>query len=177
MKATHRGTCQCCESVQKLPGGFLANHGYRVVWNSFNGVCNGSREQPYERSCDLIQRYINNAASTRARIYEMMDQYGKPATEPKAWYHEYDSRHGASFWVLVDLLMSENRGAYYLKEGKKKWTFEHGSDLLMIATRLNHVRVTAWQQDIKKLDEYIARQELRINHWQLTELLPLEDKE
>jgi hypothetical protein len=54
MKATHYGTCQICNSLQKAPGGFLAKHGYDVQYGFFNGICRGSHELPYEVSNELL---------------------------------------------------------------------------------------------------------------------------
>ena len=54
MKATHYGTCQLCNSLQKAPNGHLAKHGYDVQYGFFNGICRGSNELPYEVSCDLL---------------------------------------------------------------------------------------------------------------------------
>ena len=54
MKATHYGTCQICNSLQKAPGGRLAKHGYDVAYGFFNGICRGSHELPYEVSNELL---------------------------------------------------------------------------------------------------------------------------
>lgn len=54
MKATHYGTCQICNSLQKAPGGRLAKHGYDVQYGFFNGICRGSHELPYEISNELL---------------------------------------------------------------------------------------------------------------------------
>lgn len=38
-KATHQGECQICDRVQKLPNNVLSQHGYKVEFGFFNGVC------------------------------------------------------------------------------------------------------------------------------------------
>lgn len=55
------GTCQCCGAVQKLPKGVLSLHGYTVSHGFFAGVCRGARYQPFEKSCDQVKRYIDEA--------------------------------------------------------------------------------------------------------------------
>jgi hypothetical protein len=57
-KATHRGTCQCCGRLQKLPGGLLSKHGYTVDWGYFNGVCWGAHHQPLELDRKILDGAI-----------------------------------------------------------------------------------------------------------------------
>jgi len=58
MKATHKGTCQICGRLQKLPKGKLSKHGYRVQWGEFSGTCPGSEEQPFEESREVLGRFV-----------------------------------------------------------------------------------------------------------------------
>jgi hypothetical protein len=60
-KATHYGTCQLCGSLQKLPNGVLASHGYQVDWNQFHGICSGSGHPPFEQSKDLATETVRGA--------------------------------------------------------------------------------------------------------------------
>jgi len=60
-KATHYGTCQLCGSLQKLPTGVLAIHGYQVEWNQFNGVCHGTGHLPCEQSKDVAEAQIKRS--------------------------------------------------------------------------------------------------------------------
>lgn len=57
-KSTHYGTCQLCGSLQKLPSGVLANHGYQVHWHEFHGTCEGSGHLPFELVRDLAEHHI-----------------------------------------------------------------------------------------------------------------------
>jgi hypothetical protein len=54
IKATHKGECQICGHVQKLPGGNLSKHGYTKRWGFFSGVCHGAGYLPFEVSKDQI---------------------------------------------------------------------------------------------------------------------------
>lgn len=60
-KATHYGTCQLCGSLQKLPDGVLALHGYQVDWNQFHGICHGAGQLPFEQSKDFAEAQIKRS--------------------------------------------------------------------------------------------------------------------
>jgi hypothetical protein len=64
-KSTHIGTCQICGRSQKLPSGRIAQHGYTVQWGSYNGICNGTGQLPFEQSKDFLQKAVH---STEAEI-------------------------------------------------------------------------------------------------------------
>jgi hypothetical protein len=71
MKATHYGTCQICNSLQKAPGGFLAKHGYDVQYGFFNGICRGSHELPYEVSNELLVAILASIKVSIANYVEV----------------------------------------------------------------------------------------------------------
>jgi hypothetical protein len=60
-KATHYGTCQLCGSLQKLPDGVLANHGYQVDWHQFHGICHGAGHPPFEQSKDFAEAQLKRS--------------------------------------------------------------------------------------------------------------------
>jgi hypothetical protein len=60
-KATHYGTCQLCGSLQKLPDGVLALHGYQVDWNQFHGICHGAGQLPFEQSKDVAEAQLKRS--------------------------------------------------------------------------------------------------------------------
>ena len=65
MKATQIGTCQICGSVQKLPNGRLAKHGYTVEYGwGFNGVCNGSGRLPFEISKEYAESALASSKTS-----------------------------------------------------------------------------------------------------------------
>jgi hypothetical protein len=95
MKATHYGTCQICNSLQKAPGGFLAKHGYDVQYGFFNGICRGSHELPYEVSNELlvavlanikvsIASYVEEPAPKRTTPGKFTSGYGRAKAERSA---------------------------------------------------------------------------------------------
>ncbi len=91
-KATHKGTCQICGSIQMLPEGRLAKHGYTVKWGFFSGVCPGSHGLPFEQSTDLIEAHSNAVANQiRANDREIAgyEDINAPAND------------GSSVWVQI----------------------------------------------------------------------------
>jgi hypothetical protein len=74
-KATHYGTCQLCGSLQKLPDGVLALHGYQVEWHQFHGSCRGSGHLPFEQSKDIAEQQI-------ALSEEFLAKYPVPERPP-----------------------------------------------------------------------------------------------
>lgn len=73
-KATHKGTCQVCGAVQKLPRGRLAAHGYTTKWGFFSGTCSGSHHLPFEQSKNLIDSCIVSAqASIDSAAHELVE--------------------------------------------------------------------------------------------------------
>jgi len=73
-KSTHSGACQLCGHTQKLPGERLSLHGYSVKWNCFTGTCPGSRELPYELSCDLLPPRAKIAHEESVRLFTWADE-------------------------------------------------------------------------------------------------------
>lgn len=75
------GECQICGSIQKLPSGNLALHGYEVAkYGFFNGICPGSRNLPYEKSCDLVKQSI---IDMKKRITDTKNEISKLMVVPK----------------------------------------------------------------------------------------------
>lgn len=175
IKATHLGTCQCCGSRQKLPGGVLAQHGYKVVWGQFDGVCLGSQYLPYEQSCGVMQDFAALAKERRVKMVAFQAELLKPATQPRAWVDEFVSARKPRRWIEVNLI-SENGYVYYIDTGGKKkrvlfnWRY---IDLLDWATRLNAEYAKAIQQNINEIDKYIAWLDKRIAEWEPAELHPI----
>lgn len=187
MKATHKGTCQWCGNVQKLPNGRLAKHGYTTRWNFFEGVCRGAEELPYEQSCELVKQSIKGAKEHKQSLLDEATKLRQPATEPKAWIHEYvschDRRRGEPSyrWVYTDIFRHEFTGrgsqwAYTNHKGQPTLLEVYGvhsDDPLEIATHFNRIRVGNLGLTIKQVDDYIATQQRRVDTWQPQELIEL----
>jgi hypothetical protein len=89
--ATHIGSCQACGRSQKLPRNVLSLHGYTVEWSFFSGICPGSRHEPFEVSCKLIEKFISDA-QTRLSATRVEIETLKHAPDANiAWVREYIS--------------------------------------------------------------------------------------
>ena len=191
-KATHIGSCQCCGSIQKLPGGMLSKHGYHVRWGCFDGICRGTEVLPYERSCNLIKSFIEEAQKRKADEEAYIASLLQPATEPRGWWHQYiigDSRQSRSGykWIQVELRQVKNHAGggectervYVDHQGKEQDLYQHGycggeKSLLAIATDLNARYVEqALRPRVKELERYIFWQQRRISDWKLADLQPV----
>lgn len=182
-KATHAGSCQACGRVQKLPGGVLSKHGYTVQWNCFNGVCRGTGELPYELSCTLIERFIQYADSQRNVIQLRVDKLNSPATEPKAWIHEYIGERNRPYQDREITLFLHDDGQfktvfYFDHDGRRKLVLTHSiyaKDSLDAATELNqNYAQNHLLPQVKQLDQYIRWQQERVTSWKLTDLKPID---
>ena len=80
MKATQIGTCQICGSVQKLPNGRLAKHGYTVEYGwGFNGICNGSGKLPFEISKEYAEETLSCSKTRLENLVAPTEQLDRQA--------------------------------------------------------------------------------------------------
>lgn len=175
--ATHTGSCQCCGKWHKLPDGVLAKHGYQVIWSHFNGVCRGSDELPFEESCALIERFIAEAEQCLEQLNAQCAELRKPASQPRAWYHEFvnrtRARKGGHQWREVDLIDDDGVILFINIDGKPTRIDTYGKSLLEVATILNERRAKALAPDIQRVQTYIAWQNQRVAQWQPGDTKPL----
>lgn len=192
MKAAHRGHCQVCNRIQKLPSGKLAKHGYQVLSGYFEGTCFGSGELPLELDKKIVVKSIEWAKVQQAKFEESIVTWSRPATEPEAWFNEYVesiSRYLPSqyVWRRVPLLQEKvtPRPDYTYTEnfftnhkGQKVPLRRHsiyGDDLLKIANELNAKYVEQFlKKAVRDMRQYASDQKHRIEVWHKQPLLPLE---
>lgn len=70
MKATHKGHCQVCGHLQKLPKSKLSKHGYTTRCGFFEGVCFGAEHLPFEQDKSLIETAIRQAKERAVALSE-----------------------------------------------------------------------------------------------------------
>lgn len=95
-----------------LPNGLLSLHGYTVSHGYFSGTCVGSKELPFEQSCELVKLFITSAQSSLDNTLAFQAALRGPATEGKAWMRlsvahpkgRYYGRQNGK-WALVDVRM------------------------------------------------------------------------
>lgn len=187
-KATHRGTCQVCSRVQKLPDGKLAKHGYQVLGGFFEGVCFGSHNLPLEQDKTLVEKSIRWAAENWISTSNEARKWDKPATEPKLWYHvwvpqtnryipaHYQWQHCAMYLDEKDGVQIHMNGEW--KSGRTYSLYaKMDRDLLDLAT-VSHERYieNALQPRMRELNRYCINQQWRIDTWHKKPLMPIEGK-
>lgn len=186
-KATHIGHCQACSRVQMLPGDVLAKHGYTVDCGFFSGTCGGSGNLPYEKSCELVKKYIQMAKDRLSLLSLEIEDESKPATEPKGWLHEYaPGRRGRMQyqWRKVDLVHIQS-GEYQIEAyldyagiRTRLELYEHTHKTLLQAADILNQRYV--HQELrpreKKIMSYIREQERRVREWKLTDAIPLSNR-
>jgi hypothetical protein len=191
-KATHSGSCQACGAQQKLPGGVLAKHGYTTKWGFFSGTCQGSGYKAFEVSCDLIERFIEIVQQKRAAAIEFRDSLLAPATEAKGWMRLYRTGNYVTpsgyYWAECEMEMkAEAVGApvarflnpennrwegLYQRSISPAWDADRNDILTWVAV-CNKRRAAAMDEDIAKMDEYIAWQTNRVATWKPGALTPV----
>lgn len=184
MKATHYGECQLCGREQKLPKGLLSNHGYSVMWNMFAGICLGSKELPYEQSCELIKSKIPNIEKEIKTLEQRKADLLKPATSTKCWYEVFSQRIYRT--VEGELIIEPVEGfngkkwlqIYFVTEidGKtiKKEISSVHKNLLDVATELNIETANGeLSKNIARLQKYLEWCNERILKWEIKELKPV----
>lgn len=103
-KATHTGTCQVCGATQKLPGCRLSTHGYKVIWNRFNGQCPGTGALPFELDKNLVEDSIRWAEEDVANLTRRAAEL-KADTNPtqiRFKVYTYIGRQRVGQWVTVN---------------------------------------------------------------------------
>lgn len=115
-KATHYGTCQLCGSLQKLPNGVLANHGYQVEWNEYVGICRGSHHAPFELSKDLAEAELQ-----RCEDY-LVSHPALPKPDKADWYSHRNDPDVAAFCSRRDARYGCTRTIEWLRPRCANWS-------------------------------------------------------
>lgn len=189
-KATHYGTCQCCGSYQKLPDGFLSNHGYTVEWNMFEGICSGAKHLPFEKDYSLVEKMIERAKGDIVSLVEEIKDVKASNDASSVWKHtgKYWEKRGlisekANYgdylefnWVYSDeeleALNKSHRGRFSPKI-PSYYNFESLEEVVKVH---NEKYVDYLLGRVKGLESYIEWQEERVENWEEKELEAVEKK-
>ena len=112
-KATHYGTCQLCGSLQKLPNGVLAIHGYQVAWSQFHGTCHGTGQLPFEQSKDAAEAQLKRSEQYLAANPE-------PARPP--FTATRNSPEQVSYRAAMDNIYGHRQMVRFLKPRCANWS-------------------------------------------------------
>ncbi len=172
-KSTHRGECQLCGRVQLLPNDRLSIHGYTVKWNMFHGDCRGSREKPYELSCDELKlslpRTQHGIERTEKEIAGLSARNGNTC-----YFRIYRDHH--YHWVQVEILTDEHGRIGYTYDGKSSFNTVMPYYLTTEETIARHYDneyiKQVLQPELAVLRAYKTWCEDRIKNWVLKPLTP-----
>lgn len=167
-KATHKGTCQYCRSVQLLPNGVLSNHGYTIKYWGYDGTCKGSGALPLEVSNSLIDYSINLA---NYRIEQLQEEIIKLQVNPVAWKEDFLGNFNNKQWNIVEL---NEEGDYYYNKKSGKWqiNYSYKNSKQQTLQNMSTARINFYSNSIKELTNYIIRQESEKENWTPQELKP-----
>ena len=180
--ATHRGTCQVCGHVQKLPGGELSRHGYTKRWGFFSGTCPGSGWRPFEVAHDRIRGAITDTQQAIGRLEaESAALMAAPIESPAASapflrYNAFARGRVETSVAVYEDPRDGGRGVRLVfPDGKVEYGITHGfRNVEVTVTKLREERRARIAQAIAQRAEYIAWQEQRIREWAPGELQPVE---
>lgn len=175
-KATHRGHCQVCNAIQKLPEDRLSLHGYTVQsrgWGGwFSGSCHGSHALPFERDKKLvvesIKRAREQAIAAHKESVKIANAYPNPA---ECWRHHYVNSGYVTGWIWIKVALlpgREDRPGFHPKyiyqetEHTIRNTFHDLDD----AARAGNKNYAAHlQMQASQIRAYIEQQKERLKSW------------
>jgi hypothetical protein len=114
-KSTHYGTCQFCGSLQKLPDGVLAYHGYEVTWHQFVGGCQGSGRLPFEQNKDYAEQCLALSKDFLAENHAPE----KPASDP--YLHQRKNPDTIDYWAKVRMRQMHDSIVRWLQPRCNSW--------------------------------------------------------
>jgi hypothetical protein len=189
LKSTHRGRCQACDSLQKLPGGVLAAHGYTTRWGFFAGTCNGAGHMPFEQSKDYIDRCIADArghaetlrAKAAAVVVDPADVDPANVMVNAYFAHVVGGGPSGYRWIPSRLGFDAARrvcywhpGDYSHKEGWRPMTCGSGYTLTTAAATSARKYADHLESEAAKYDAYVTWQTGRIAAWAPAPLTPID---
>ena len=177
-KAAHKGHCQICEALQKLPGEKLANHGYRVQWGMFNGICPGANNDPYELSCQLIKNIV---PTLDLKIDDLKDYISGLLNKEGVigWVQLYgkqspSDKHSYYYYAEVEVEKDPEFGRWGHKvDGVLRFNqcLPPGNSCEEIAKALNRTYVDqVLTKHLSEIESFKRRCHKRIKDWVLTDL-------
>ena len=94
-KSEYLGTCQVCFRTQKAPNGKLSLHGYTRPGDGFlDGECLGSKQLPYEHSCETTKLVLANLESHLSRSKEYLAKLENGEILGLAWEYRAITKDG-----------------------------------------------------------------------------------
>jgi len=188
MKATNKGTCQCCGAIQKLPNGKLSKHGYTVDWGMFSGTCQGAGELPFEQSTDLIEKFINQSKFHITKLNEEIEKTALLVDADAVWFNRYVpatySYKSHYVWEKRGIILEKGINYSHWKWERLETDTKdvnrgsvgigNGESLIEDAVKYENAKyIKSLKNKIDGVSKYIQWQEGRIVDWKEEPLKPL----
>ena len=184
MKATHKGTCQICERVQKLPKEKMSKHGYTIDFGYFQGVCHGASCLPFEESCEILREELIQVGlyitRQEKRIVELRSKAPKGN---KAFMSLYDLVIGRSVIQEVTFYF-EGKDLYFKSHYKScsfpkkrypgcRYGFSSSKTIQDAVRRANKLYADYISHELKSVLCWAKRAQERCDNWKLQPLIPI----
>jgi hypothetical protein len=182
----------------------MSLHGYNVTHGFFSGTCIGSKELPFEQSCDLVKGFIKSAKDQLASVERNVAKLREPATSTTCWVNPYipanwNGWKGGHVWIQAELRTKDNgmtKAAGYSNDYvsivfNNSHPHAKGAeavlertvaidklDLLAVATKQNADRASFLERtEVASLRRYIKWQTERVASWKPQPLFPVAHKD
>jgi hypothetical protein len=149
------GTCGYCDRYIEIENAVIYDHGFRIGLGFRNGVCNGARFAPFERSPEAKILLVKDLKSNLKKIQDekptqlLVDTFNSD----KFKYTQND----------IDELIKKSSYAIYKKVGdyKMRQYLTLNSNYLITLEKL----MFCWENEIKFASRLLEEQEIKVNNW------------
>jgi hypothetical protein len=149
------GTCGYCDRYIEIENAVIYDHGFRIGLGFRNGVCNGARFAPFERSPEAKILLVKDLKSNLKKIQDekptqlLVDTFNSD----KFKYTQND----------IDELIKKSSYAIYKKVGdyKMRQYLTLNSNYLITLEKL----MFCWENEIKFASRLLEEQEIKVYNW------------
>lgn len=169
--ASHRGTCQVCGRLHKMPNGVMSLHGYTKDLGFFMGSCQGSFRPPYELDRKFVGKSIESAGGTLEELNgKIANVYALDASKLQGWYRARIKKGQRTdrVWMFGTFEETEGYNSYTFtsRNGKlvNKGTFYRQS-IAEYIEGWNESYAEKLERQAKQAKDYVASQQRLYEDW------------
>lgn len=168
----HNGTCQCCFASYKVrKGGYVTHHGFKRPGIGFLvGVCRGTYELPYEKSCEATKTYRQECEAYIKVQSELLQKYQNNEIneivyikELKEVVFDMQGRSKHKTTPVTVLKGTPEKGYVYRP---------YDTDYTPSFEQLREDKIRKISRDIEVTKQEVIFLTEKINQWKLVELAP-----
>ena len=149
------GTCGYCDRYIEIENAVIYDHGFRIGLGFRNGVCNGARFAPFERSPEAKILLVKDL---KANLKKIQDE--KPTQTLVDTFNSDKFKYTQSD---IDELTKKSSYAIYKKVGdyKMRQYFTLHTTYIITLEKL----MFCWDNEIKSASRLLEEQETKLNNW------------